>query len=218
MTSLSYRGGLMPKQTFFNLDKEKQERIKYAAIDEFSTKVYEQVNLSDIIKKARIPRGSFYQYFDDKKDLYLYILDIIKETKLMYIGDLYQQSDLPLLDLVLELYKKGLIFAERHPKLVQIFEHLVHHKNDIYDEIISTAKEQTTSYFLTIIQRDQKTGRLRDDIDAKMLASMITNLTTNVTLDDFSSNSEHNIQEMENSIYLLVDILRRGIQKNGKDL
>lgn len=63
----------MPKSTFFNLPEEKKERIINATLEEFTENKYESVAISNISKKAKIPVGSFYQYFYDKDDLYLYI-------------------------------------------------------------------------------------------------------------------------------------------------
>ena len=71
----------MPTDTFFNLSVEKRDKILDAAFTEFSTYTYEQSSIANIIKKAGIPRGSFYQYFEDKKDLYKYILEIIGQQK-----------------------------------------------------------------------------------------------------------------------------------------
>ncbi|MDD6879150.1 MAG: TetR/AcrR family transcriptional regulator [bacterium] len=65
----------MPTKTFLNLNKEKQDLIIKEAIKEFSNKLYSEVSLNQIIKKSKISRGSFYMYFNDKRDLYLYIMD-----------------------------------------------------------------------------------------------------------------------------------------------
>lgn len=62
----------MPKETFFHLDKEKQQRIMKAARKEFSRVPLAEASIAQIIKDAEIPRGSFYQYFEDKEDLYFY--------------------------------------------------------------------------------------------------------------------------------------------------
>lgn len=62
----------MPKQTFFHLSDEKQQRIMNAAKKEFSRVPLAEMSIAQIIKDADIPRGSFYQYFEDKEDLYFY--------------------------------------------------------------------------------------------------------------------------------------------------
>lgn len=62
----------MPKETFFHLPLEKQQRIMRAAKKEFSRAPLGEASIAQIIKDAEIPRGSFYQYFEDKDDLYFY--------------------------------------------------------------------------------------------------------------------------------------------------
>ena len=58
----------MPKETFFNLPEEKREAILDIVIKEFSDNDYKNVSVSRIVKRAGIAKGSFYQYFEDKKD------------------------------------------------------------------------------------------------------------------------------------------------------
>ncbi len=62
----------MPTQTFFDLPKRKRERILSAARQVFLSAPYEKASIQAIVEAADIPRGSFYQYFADKEDLYLY--------------------------------------------------------------------------------------------------------------------------------------------------
>ena len=64
----------MPKQTFFNLPDAKKDHIIRAAVEEFSKALYQEISINHLIKCMEIPTGSFYQYFDDKRDLYFYIL------------------------------------------------------------------------------------------------------------------------------------------------
>ncbi|WP_045520554.1 TetR/AcrR family transcriptional regulator, partial [Clostridium sporogenes] len=53
----------MPKKTFFYLQKEKQDRIIDSAILQFSKVHYNKVTIDSIVEGAKIPKGSFYQYF-----------------------------------------------------------------------------------------------------------------------------------------------------------
>lgn len=61
----------MVHSTFFNLADEKRERILRCAVSEFCSRSYEKTSINRIIENAAIPKGSFYQYFDNKDDLYI---------------------------------------------------------------------------------------------------------------------------------------------------
>lgn len=64
----------MPTITFEKLSDDKKDIIESAAVKEFSTYTYDQVSINRIIQDINMPRGSFYLYFENKEDLYLYII------------------------------------------------------------------------------------------------------------------------------------------------
>lgn len=61
--------------TFNNLDDAKQKRILNAALQEFAENGYEQASTNQIVKQAGIGKGMLFYYFNNKKDLYLYLID-----------------------------------------------------------------------------------------------------------------------------------------------
>ena len=56
--------------TFYRLPDEKRERLLASAHREFTQHTYEKTSINRILDDAKIPKGSFYQYFDDKSDLF----------------------------------------------------------------------------------------------------------------------------------------------------
>lgn len=77
----------MASDTFLRLPEEKRNRFIDAAWEEFTAARFADVSINQIIKKARIPRGSFYQYFLDKDDLLAYLLEEVRN----YIKDEYRR-------------------------------------------------------------------------------------------------------------------------------
>lgn len=55
---------------------EKQEILIEAAKNEFSRVSLHEASISNIVKTAEIPRGSYYQYFADKDDAFFYVLEL----------------------------------------------------------------------------------------------------------------------------------------------
>jgi AcrR family transcriptional regulator len=64
----------VPKPTFWNLPEAKRTRITDLAIAEFARWPYPQASLSRIVQQAGIAKGSMYQYFADKFDLYHWLV------------------------------------------------------------------------------------------------------------------------------------------------
>ena len=65
----------MPSDTFLRLNDEKKKKLINASFKEFSLNNFNDASINRIIKEAGISRGSFYMYFEDKKDLYFYLLE-----------------------------------------------------------------------------------------------------------------------------------------------
>ena len=88
----------MPSKTFFHLPAEKRERLLLAAEEEFARVPYAEASINRMIRAAGIPRGSFYMYFQDKEDLFRYLLKgyvdqlfmLLEEFLLRVRGDIFQ--------------------------------------------------------------------------------------------------------------------------------
>ena len=71
----------MPTERFLRLSLEKQDRIMAASEREFSEHPMESISINRIIRDAGISRGSFYTYFLDKRDVFMYILERRKQRE-----------------------------------------------------------------------------------------------------------------------------------------
>ena len=84
----------MPKETFFNLPNEKRQLIENTAISEFAANGYDKASINTIVAKSGIAKGSFYQYFTEKKDLFLHIiLSVIAQKKIKYLSPVMTNPD-----------------------------------------------------------------------------------------------------------------------------
>ena len=91
----------MPSQTFNNLSDEKKQRIFKAIYLELVRVPFPEMSINKIIKNADIPRGSFYQYFENKDDAFDYFVNEsskrVKEKVIRRIntvhGDIFELSE-----------------------------------------------------------------------------------------------------------------------------
>lgn len=68
----------MCTETFLRLPEEKRTRFLNAAWEEFTAVRFADASINQIVRRAGIPRGSFYQYFADKDDLLAYLLEEVR--------------------------------------------------------------------------------------------------------------------------------------------
>lgn len=115
-------GGIkLPKPTFFNLSEQKIRTLIEAAEKEFARVPLFEASIANIIKMAGIPRGSFYQYFEGKEDLYFYLLDEkIKKSKEHFIT-LLKKHNGDIIDAMKEMYYHFLVILpdEEEPNFLK---------------------------------------------------------------------------------------------------
>ncbi|QTL98072.1 TetR family transcriptional regulator [Iocasia frigidifontis] len=206
----------MPKETFFNLVNEKKERVIEAAIDEFALRPYHQARITAIADNASIAKGSFYQYFEDKKDLFKYIIELSVNKKLKYINlDMIKNKDkYSFFQLLREVYLSGFRFAKRHPKLLAVASKLANNK-ELYREIFGEYKDKSLEFFLELLEQGIVEGAIDSKIDPVFVAKMLTNIS--YTLSDFIYEDGeidlNNIDESMEIIDKMLYFIENGLKK-----
>ncbi len=94
----------MPSKTFLNLKEEKKKKLLDAAKKEFSRVRLADASINKIIKEADISRGSFYMYFNDKEDLYAYLLSEHRINGIKILIDCLNRSKGDIIKAYEELY------------------------------------------------------------------------------------------------------------------
>ena len=205
----------MPSQTFFNLPDDKKNRIIDAITDELGLHTYEHINIQNIIKEAKIARGSFYQYFVDKEDLYMHLIDVIKEQKLKFLAeDLKNIDGYNFIDLVKKLYDDGVKFAYKYPKYVKIMDFLLKNKNEIYEKIIAENMIVAENLYADLIEKDKQEGLIREETDTRVFAKMVVQLTSNIAIEELNLDDEEgSYKKMLERNSKVLDIIKFGVMK-----
>jgi AcrR family transcriptional regulator len=109
----------MPTRTFFDLPAERRDRLVREAIQEFSDRPYAEASLSQIAQRSRIAKGSFYQYFADKLDLYRWLVtEEAPRHKREFLGAAKPAKDFWAgLETQIE---RGMAFLVEHPRLARL--------------------------------------------------------------------------------------------------
>ena len=67
----------MPTRVFIELDESKKKRVTDAALAEFAARGYVNASTNNIVKECGISKGSLFKYFENKEDLYFYLIDTV---------------------------------------------------------------------------------------------------------------------------------------------
>lgn len=208
----------MPKETFFNLPEHKRARVIEAALDEFATHPYHKARITAIADQAGIAKGSFYQYFADKKDLFKYIMDLVVNKKLEYLNHdmMINKDKYGFFELLHELYLSGLRFAKENPRLVDIVNNLLNSK-DFQREIWGEHQDKSFDYFQLLLKEGLAKGELDPTIDTALVSRLLTGI--NYSLGDIIYRGKDGKIDLDDEAGLMETIdkmlafIKNGIKK-----
>lgn len=202
----------MPKETFFHLTDEKKKRIMKAAEREFARMPLKDASISNIIKDAGIPRGSFYQYFEDKEDLYYYYFNDMRKSSTRDLLKSIQAEEGDLFAGFERYFSKMIdtVLMGRHAKFYRnLFMNMDYRafnrvspemsENRLNDRRIQREKhiEIQQEMFAVI---DRSTLRIRDDHELNMLIHMLMHTVYSAVIDGYRHLSEDETYEVSQSI------------------
>lgn len=206
----------MPKQTFYNLQDEKRNKIIESAIDEFSQNLYVNASITKIAEKSGVAKGSMYQYFYDKKDLYKFILDMIGQQKLEYMKDVIAQKDqIDFISFMRLLFKNGLEFAINNPLLATIGNNFIKEQySEIREEILRESQARSNLFFAEIINRAKERGDIRNEVDSEIGAYIIYHFNNAlldwIDLSRISQGDRVSIDDYVDKVERLLEIMKYG--------
>ncbi len=167
----------MPKETFFNLPPDKREKFLEIAIAEFAENDYQNASMSRIVSKAGIAKGSFYQYFVDKEELYRYLLDLGMQEKARFLSTPPPHSPMNVFAYLRWLIQAGVRFELANPYLSQIGYRAV--KNGtLPDDLMVQARAGAQAFFGQLLAQGKKQGDIAADIDEDLAAFMFQAIFT----------------------------------------
>jgi TetR/AcrR family transcriptional regulator len=200
----------MPTSTFYNLDESKKRQIFDACVEEFATHTFSEASINQIIKAANISRGSFYQYFADKEDCYMFLLNEIAKEKMVLFKDIVTAKDY---DTVFEEYEsmfdQAILWIEEKPQYYQIGVKMDMDNSEFIRKLLkgNQAGLDYLDYFASLIRRDQQRGIIRKDIDADVLTEMLFSINRTALMNFFYN---RDFEGMKAQLHQILEIIRKG--------
>ncbi|HOJ62937.1 MAG TPA: TetR/AcrR family transcriptional regulator [Spirochaetota bacterium] len=169
----------MLTKTFVKLTKAKQERIFQSALKEFATKGYSLASTNNICKEAEISKGSMFQYFENKENLFLFVVrkalsEVINVYKKNYILDI---EDMSLKDIFINSCFHLLKFYEMYPYHYKLYLR-INYEMDApnYKELRRYLVKYVSAITHQFIELGKKRNLLRNDINSDLALFFINSV------------------------------------------
>lgn len=177
---------------FNNLKAEKQKLIMNAAIKEFVQNGFDKGSTNEIIKRANISKGSLFNYFNSKKDLYVYLIEHCVQVIEWFFG----QIDVGETDLFKRIEDIGLQKMHIHQTYPQVFDFLAASIQEESPEVKDIIKQKVDPIYdegTKIVYDNIDYSLFRDDIDIEKAIEIL-----NWTMFGFGDKGLKQIDSFEN--------------------
>ncbi|HZK61661.1 MAG TPA: TetR/AcrR family transcriptional regulator [Anaerovoracaceae bacterium] len=196
----------MPYQTFINLPEEKKQKLLECAIEEFAKNDYQSASITKIVNRAGIAKGSLYQYFKDKQDLYNYLLELAIQKKTEIFNSSSKMApSITWFEMLTNLFQVMASYEMRYPQLSKIGFRATSGNSPLPEELVLKAKQSTSQYFLEMVEEGKRRGEIRPEVDSSIAVLIFTSTLSGLG-DYVRSGARVDLSEMRD--YSLVKELR----------
>ncbi|BBB49517.1 TetR/AcrR family transcriptional regulator [Pelolinea submarina] len=200
------------------IDFEKKEELIKAALDEFTEKNFSEASLNTIIKKAGISKGSFYYHFENKEDLYLYLLNHAFNAKWEFIrarGD-HNPATLEKDDLFAKIKiqaRLGAEFAAAYPQYYQLAMKFSSEKgHEIYDTALDMLGNKSENIFDEMVEAAIRNGNIKDHFSRDFVVKILRYLINHFN-EIFDHQEGIGLDELLADLDNFVDFLKYGLSR-----
>lgn len=168
---LCSRGKIM-NEKFFDLKKEKQDRMINAALKVFAMKGYEHASTDDIVKEAGISKGLLFHYFISKLGLYAFIYDYSVRYIMLELSTGVSKKETDYFMLLQQIKSSQLQVMKNYPYMLQFINKS--REEDVSEALMETEEKRSLlpQQYAEIMDRAEA-GRFKKETDIGKLTKMI---------------------------------------------
>lgn len=109
-------------EKFFDLKKEKQDRMINAGLHIFAQNGYRHASTDEIVKEAQISKGLLFHYFNSKLGYYTFLYNYISRFVILQLRSEIKKQDIDYFDLHEQILDAETNLMEQYPFVFLFFE------------------------------------------------------------------------------------------------
>jgi len=116
----------MPNKTWDNLPPDKRTLIYERSLKYFAKNEFKSVSITELVRELEIAKGSIYQYFENKEDLYQHLLESAIHKKIKLFSVLLNQPPMDTKSFIRSLCLLDYKFKIEFPEYYGIINRSLH--------------------------------------------------------------------------------------------
>lgn len=161
---------------FFDLKKEKQDRMINGALKIFALNGYQKASTDDIVKEAGISKGLLFHYFGSKAGLYIFVYEYSARYMSMELQRAVSLRERDLFCLLIQIEVAKNVLLRNYPYMQKFLLTCQEVQDDEIQEAIKEFTGLTSSAMDEVLKRADH-DRLLPDVDIQLLVRSMNYVT-----------------------------------------
>jgi AcrR family transcriptional regulator len=125
---------------FFELKKDKQDRMINAALKVFAMQGYKHASTDDIVKEAGISKGLLFHYFESKLGAYEFIYEYSVRYMVLELGTMVSKSETNLFEIMKQIEFARMNAMREYPYMQQFLNRAM--SEDVGEVLLATEERR----------------------------------------------------------------------------
>ena len=195
---------------FFDLKKEKQDRMINAALKSFALQGYLHASTDQIVRDAAISKGLLFHYFESKLGLYTFVYDYSVRYMILELGAV-SAAEKNLFELIRQIEAAHMRAMKEYPYMQQFLNRSM--SEDVGEALfaIEDKRNQLVAAYDNIYRRADYSG-LPEGVDGKKLRTMM-DLTMKGLMTERFQDASFQPEMLYREICSYLDMMKKILQQ-----
>lgn len=126
---------------FFELKKEKQDRMINAALKVFAMQGYKHASTDDIVKEAGVSKGLLFHYFESKLGVYEFIYEYSVRYMVLELGTMVSKNESNLFEVMKQVEFARMNAMREYPHMQQFLNRAM--SEDVGEVLLATEEKRS---------------------------------------------------------------------------
>jgi AcrR family transcriptional regulator len=208
----------MPHPRFEKLDEARKRKLIDAAGHEFARSGYKNASLNAIIEACGLSKGSFYYYFDGKADLFMTLIDFVKQ--IIFQGEkpdfsvLTAEQFWPMIEIMGD---RSVALAGEYAWAAKL-SRVIQQEPEVIGEPMRLFLVEMQGVLRDMLLHGQKLGQVRSDIPLDLMMSLAQSMDQATDRWMAANWEKYPTQELAQYTKILMEMTRNFLSPPQKDL
>jgi AcrR family transcriptional regulator len=137
-------------EKFYNLKKEKQDRMINGAMEVFAKNGYQRASTDDMVKVSEVSKGLWFHYFENKMGLYNFVVSYGVKYALLELSLNVEKKEEDFFAICEGIERAKVAMMEKYPYLPLLLLSLLREQEEVALESVRELKEQYLDMLLQL--------------------------------------------------------------------